>query len=170
MAKERQDLIPILEGNLSWDRKGEIPDGKLPYYNAPVFNWKDGKLLTIYDRKFFDTCSRHDGVAKLSEKEVQALDYFDECAESQALRLDMDFNPGDIQLIHNHQILHSRSSYDDFDDIFQRRHLLRLWLSVSDEAGWELPASYSERYAGIEKGKIRGGISEANKCVVLDPE
>ena len=44
----------------------------------------------------------------------------------------MDFQPGDIQLLNNAKILHSREAYDDHDDPGRRRHLLRLWLAAHD--------------------------------------
>jgi len=47
----------------------------------------------------------------------------------------MDFQPGDIQLIANWNILHAREAYEDADDPAKRRHLLRLWLKAHDFAG-----------------------------------
>jgi alpha-ketoglutarate-dependent taurine dioxygenase len=43
--------------------------------------------------------------------------------------LDMDLQPGDIQLLSNHTIIHARTDYEDYEDPAKRRHLLRLWLS-----------------------------------------
>lgn len=45
------------------------------------------------------------------------------------IRLDMIMVPGDIQFLHNHQIVHARTAYEDFEEEDQKRHLLRLWLS-----------------------------------------
>ncbi len=42
----------------------------------------------------------------------------------------MHFEPGDIQLISNHTILHARTAYEDWDEPSRKRHLLLLWLSV----------------------------------------
>ncbi len=42
----------------------------------------------------------------------------------------MEFKPGDIQLLANAKILHSREAYEDHDDRDLRRHLLRLWLTT----------------------------------------
>jgi len=42
----------------------------------------------------------------------------------------MNFEPGDVQLISNHTVLHSRTEYEDWPDPSRRRHLLRLWLSL----------------------------------------
>jgi hypothetical protein len=40
----------------------------------------------------------------------------------------MDLQPGDIQLINNYTILHSRTGFVDGPEPHQQRHMLRLWL------------------------------------------
>lgn len=97
MQQDYPDHLAVLEGDLVWDRKGEVPPGKLPFYNGPVFNRCDDKILTIYDRKFFETASRHDGVEALTPREVEALDIFEGLAGSNELRLDMELEPGDVR-------------------------------------------------------------------------
>jgi len=48
--------------------------------------------------------------------------------------LEMRFEPGDIQLLSNARILHSRESFEDHPEPARRRHLLRLWLTAHDFA------------------------------------
>merc|ERR1712032_1297287 len=55
-----------------------------------------------------------------------------EIVNSEKFVLDMAFKQGDVQLLNNHQIVHSRKSYVDHDDPERRRHLLRLWLSLDE--------------------------------------
>ena len=43
----------------------------------------------------------------------------------------MELAEGDIQFISNHTVVHSRTAYVDHDDPAERRHLLRLWLTVN---------------------------------------
>ena len=47
------------------------------------------------------------------------------------LRMDYDLQPGDIQFINNHTILHARSAFEDWEDERNggKRHLLRTWIS-----------------------------------------
>jgi alpha-ketoglutarate-dependent taurine dioxygenase len=42
----------------------------------------------------------------------------------------MQFEPGDIQLLSNHRVLHARTAYEDAPGETRGRHLLRLWLSL----------------------------------------
>ena len=37
--------------------------------------------------------------------------------------------PGDMQFLHNHQILHSRNDFENWPEPERHRHLLRLWLA-----------------------------------------
>src|SRR5215470_13202344 len=69
--------------------------------------------------------------------------------------LDIEFKPGDIQLIHNHVILHDRTDYEDWPEPERKRHLLRLWLCPPN--GRPLPGAFDDRYGGTEIGN-RGGI------------
>ena len=78
-----------------------------------------------------------------------------ELAEDPDLYLSMDFAPGDIQLLHNHQILHNRTAYEDWPEPERKRYLLRLWLSPPD--GLTLPAAFAERYGSVTVGD-RGGV------------
>ena len=54
-------------------------------------------------------------VPRLTEKQEEALQFFNALARSDELRMDMDLQPGDIQLLYNHTMLHSRSAFDDHD-------------------------------------------------------
>ena len=40
----------------------------------------------------------------------------------------MEYHEGDIQILHNHVMLHSRRGFEDWPEPERRRHLLRLWL------------------------------------------
>ena len=76
-------------------------------------------------------------------------------AEDAELRLDMEFQPGDMQFVHNHTVLHDRTAFDDWPEPEHKRHLLRLWLAAPGAR--PLPAAYAERYGSVEIGN-RGGI------------
>mgnify|MGYP006174682727 CR=1 FL=1 len=45
----------------------------------------------------------------------------------------MDLKPGDIQLLNNRCILHSREDYEDYPEPDRRRMLLRYFGEVTDE-------------------------------------
>jgi hypothetical protein len=90
----------------------------------------EGKLRTFYHADYFRSVVRHDDVPPLTEQEQDLLDTYEAIAMEPGMYLDMDLEPGDIQLLSNHTVLHARSGYEDHDEPAKRRHLLRLWLSL----------------------------------------
>jgi hypothetical protein len=169
MVKRRPDLATVLSQPFYVDRKGEVPAGKKDYYQMPVFNYYAGYLTVIYARDFIEAGQRFEEVPRLTPPQLEALDMLDTLAHSDEIRLDMALEPGDIQFLHNHQILHARTGYEDYPEPERKRHLLRLWLSPPN--GRPLPPVFEERYCNIEVGR-RGGIRVpgAAEQVVLEPE
>jgi Taurine catabolism dioxygenase TauD, TfdA family len=155
MARRRPDLLERLYHPFPTDRRGEVPEGKPPFYQAPVFNEHAGTVSVLYSRLYIGSSQRFPEARRLTQEDIEALDMLSELAADPELRLDMDFQPGDIQFLHNHTILHARSAYEDWPEIERKRHLLRLWLCPPD--GRELPPVFAECYGGIEIGD-RGGI------------
>ena len=155
MLKRAPDLLWELFQPIATDRRGEIPEGKLPYFELPVFNHYENFLSVIYARRYIESARRLDGVPPLTDRQREALDLFDDLANDHALRLDMDFKPGDMQWVQNHTLLHDRTAFVDWPEQDRRRHLLRLWLAVP--GGRPLPPIYAERYGQVDIGD-RGGI------------
>ena len=94
-----------------------------------LFAMHEGKLNFRYLRQYIELgheLREH----PLSAVETEALDILDSIVHRPELRIDMMLEPGDIQLANNHLVLHSRTSFEDFDDLDQRRKLLRLWLKM----------------------------------------
>jgi len=80
---------------------------------------------------------------------------FDALTNDPRLHMCMAFKPGDVQLVHNHTMLHDRTSFVDWPEPERRRHLLRLWLAA-DKAR-PLPDVFAQRYGSVTVGD-RGGI------------
>ena len=68
----------------------------------------------------------------------------------------MQLEPGDLQFVYNHGLLHDRTGFEDWPAPEDRRHLLRLWLSIPGDR--PLAAVFNERYGSIEPG-ARGGVA-----------
>ncbi|MFL2542651.1 MAG: TauD/TfdA family dioxygenase [Candidatus Latescibacterota bacterium] len=157
MYKRRPELAATLFYPLAVDRRGEVPEGYKGYFDMPPFNWFEGRLSTYYVRRYIQSAERFDDVPSLSEETLEALNFFDELANDAELRLDMEFKPGDIQVLHNHQILHDRTAFEDWPEPERKRHLLRLWLSP--EGARPLPEHFIPRYNSVVSGDPgRGGI------------
>jgi hypothetical protein len=155
MAARRPDLLERLYQPFPVDRRGEVPEGKAPFYQAPVFNEHAGKVSVLYSRLHIGSSQRFPEARRLTPADIEALDMLAELAGDPELRLDMNFMPGDIQFLHNHTILHARTGYEDWPEAGRKRHLLRLWLSPPGAR--PLPPVFAECYGDITIGD-RGGI------------
>jgi len=155
MRRRRPDLLNVLLQPIETDRRGEVPEGSKPYFNIPVFNYHDGLVSAIYQRQYIESARRFPGVKPLSTLQVEALDLFDQLANDPKLNLMMELQPGDIQLVHNHTILHDRTAFEDYPEPERKRHLLRLWLAPPGAR--PLPEVYKERFGSITPGD-RGGV------------
>jgi hypothetical protein len=94
-------------------------------------------------------------VPPLDPQQVQALDLFESLANDPALHFRMELQAGDLQLVHNHTLLHDRTAFEDWPEPERKRHLLRLWLAP--EQARALPPVFAERYGSVVPGE-RGGI------------
>lgn len=155
MRCRRPDLLKVLMEPIETDRRGEVPKGSKPYFSIPVFNYHDGFISAIYQRQYIESARRFAGVAPLTSLQVEALDLFDALANNPQLNLMMELQPGDIQLVHNHTILHDRTAFEDYPEPERKRHLLRLWLAPPNAR--PLPKVYAERFGSITPGD-RGGV------------
>jgi len=155
LRRRRPDLARVLFEPLETDRRGEVPPGQKPFFRIPVFNWHAGLQTTIYHRPYIESARRFADVPPLSPEQVEALDCFDALANDPALHFFMEFRAGDVQLVHNHTLLHDRTAFEDWPELERRRHLLRLWLAPVDAR--PLPAVFAQRYGSLIPGE-RGGV------------
>ena len=126
-----------------------------PYFEIPVFTWHAGLLNIMYQRQYIESAQRFPDAMRLSDDHLAALDLFDELANDADLSLSMRLEPGDMQFVHNHSLLHDRTGFEDWPEPSRRRHLLRLWLSLPGDR--PLPDCFAERFGSIRIGD-RGGI------------
>src|SRR5215471_9134480 len=155
MLQRRPDLLQRLYMPFPVDRRGEVPEGKAPFYEAPVFNDYAGRVSVLYSRLHIGSSQRFPEARRLAPEDIEALDMLAELAGDPELRLDMTFMPGDMQFLHNHTVLHARSAYEDWPEPERKRHLLRLWLSPPGAR--PLPPVFAECYGSLTVGD-RGGI------------
>jgi TfdA family taurine catabolism dioxygenase TauD len=156
ILKRKPGLLPALFEPFPTDRRGEVPEGMKPWFDIPVFHRHAGKLSCIYVRQYIESAQKQFPEARrLSAEQRAAMDLVDEICNDPAIHLSMDFRPGDIQLLHNHQVLHSRGDFENWPEPERHRHLLRLWLAPPQAR--PLPEVFAPRYGGVRPGE-RGGI------------
>jgi hypothetical protein len=144
ILRRRPDLLDVLYEPMWWDRNGEESPGEHPAFPMPVLNDVDGSPRVFYIGWYIRDAQRHPGVPRLTPDQLDALEMIETIANDPAFHVEMDFQPGDVQLLNNAKILHSREAYEDHEALIDRRHLLRLWLSAHD-------------FTSVE-AQLRGGI------------
>lgn len=159
MAERRPDLAPVMFEPIATDRRGEIPEGADPWFEIPVLSWYEGRLTVLYQRTYITSASRFPGAPRPTARQIEALDVWDEIVNEPDVHLTMDLEPGDMQFVYNHSLLHDRTAFVDHPDPAKRRHLLRLWLSLPGDR--PLPEVFAQRYGSVEPGD-RGGIMLAD--------
>jgi hypothetical protein len=155
MRRTRPDLLARLMQPMPHDRRGEVPAGERPFFEIPVFSWYADRLTVFYQRQYFDSAQRFPDARRLTADDVAALDLFDRIANDSRFVLPMRLQPGDIQFVHNHTLLHDRSAFEDHPEPDRRRHLLRVWLACPGAR--PLPHWFRPRYGPLTVGD-RGGI------------
>lgn len=124
--RQNPEIAQRLFEPLRMDRRNEEKPGDAPFIDMQPACFDGTRLRTFYHSDYYRSVSRH--IGELPKPQQQLLDAYEAIAERQDLRLEMRFEPGDIQLLSNHTVLHARTAYTDAGDA--RRHLLRLWLSL----------------------------------------
>jgi hypothetical protein len=122
------ELVPTLMRGYRHSRRNQREPGQTPVMEdaTPVFSFIDGVFHNCY--------SSISIAASLAQGETHAvaqraaLDALEKALELPGLALSMEFRKGDIQLLNNFTVLHSRTAFVDHSPE-RRRHLLRLWLT-----------------------------------------
>lgn len=130
----RPEWIGRLYQPFALDSRNEEREGAPAFIPVAPCRFANGRLSTFYHSDYFRSAARHPEV-ELGEVENGLLDLYDSVANDPALRLDMELEVGDIQLISNHTIVHARTGYEDGPDPEHKRHLRRLWLSFGNGDG-----------------------------------
>lgn len=160
MLAERPDLVEQLYGLFTFSRQGEQAPEEPPYYEASVFGRKEGHFACRHIRNHVKSAQlSFPEVPRLTALQMEALDYFDAALCRPDLCFRMDLEPGDVQLVNNHIVLHSRTDYEDHEEPARKRHLLRLWISSPDAPA--LPDTWALAYKDVAARALRGGFRGA---------
>ena len=151
MLAARPDLAAVLTQDFYWTRHGEVPPGAPPWYRQPVFAFEQGYFSARGASSYIRKAQGLPGVPPFTAAQLEAMALFQsmvrDCAAS------IDFEQGDIQFLHNHVILHTRTAFEDWPEPERRRHLLRLWLR--DDDGRPVVPLMRESFQGIHVAGFR---------------
>lgn len=100
-----------------WDRNDEQSPGEDPYFELPAIHDVAGTPRVFYMGWYITDAQRHPQVPRLTAEQREAMELVESIANDPAFHLEMDFQPGDVQLLDNGRILHRPSeAYQDDPD------------------------------------------------------
>jgi hypothetical protein len=155
ILRTRPNLLEVLYEPYFWSFQGNELPGTPAYYVQPVFTMHNGRFAARYTRTHMRSAEMMDYLPGMNPAQSDALDLIDEICMRPEFQLTMMFQPGDIQFLNNHLMLHMRTEFEDYPEMEKRRHLMRLWMSLPN--GRELSPGFEPFYRDTRAGAVRGG-------------
>ena len=161
IRNERPDLLKILMTPFPYKRHVVDTGNSLPYCEQPIFSFCDGHFAGSFLRVLIDRADADPDCPSLTDDQREALDFLEETAEREDLRVRFRQEPGDILFLNNWVTFHRRTAFEDWPEPERRRHLLRAWLSVPNSR--PLDESFKANYGSVLAGATRGGMHPESK-------
>jgi hypothetical protein len=152
LLDQNPETMELLYQGFEWDRLEEHADGESPTtgYRVPVFSQAEGQVSCRYNRYWMATAmERIEG--EVPDDTRALFDLFDATAD--AVRLDLDFGPGDVQFVNNYIVLHGRDAHAEIPDLDHKRLLMRIWLDF-DGSPRPLADEAVVRYGIVRHGAL----------------
>jgi hypothetical protein len=154
---EHPEHLDVLYRGFYNDLRGEGPTGdinELTTNLVPVYSYYEGRVSCSFNYRMIEGASAKNGVP-LTDAERAALDFLRDVADRDELNHRYFMQPGDIQMISNHSVFHSRTDFVDHEEPEKRRCLLRFWMNMRD--GRPLARDFAERYNTGPRGGVAVG-------------
>ncbi|MGE3863900.1 MAG: TauD/TfdA family dioxygenase, partial [Burkholderiaceae bacterium] len=154
VLRRRPELMQTLYQPYFFSRQSEQVDGEKPWFPGCIFAVEDGRFTSQFSLTYIESAQRYPEVPRLTAQQEEAIRFVASVAEELCLSFRMQ--PGDIQLLNNHLMYHSRTNYQDHETFEKKRFLLRMWLATPESR--PLPAERQEYWGDTAAGSIRGGV------------
>jgi hypothetical protein len=153
---ERPDYARTLTSDYPFSRNGEQAEDQAPWYAVPICTTREGRVFCRWNRNRIENAQKLDGVPRLTEMQRAAMEYFDAVLRRPQNMFCMYLEPGDLQILCNQSMLHSRTSFEDHLEDEKKRTLYRLWLALPGSR--PLPESWAVFFGTAEPDAVRGGM------------
>ncbi len=157
IARARPDLISVLQQPFFYSYQGAGDPSQPPYYQCPVLGDHPAHFAFRTNRKNITAAQRDfEEVPRMTPQQIEALDLLDALQPDARFCYSMQLDRGDLQLLNNYVVLHSRTDFEDFPEPQRKRHLLRLWLALPQAQ--PLPDAWESYFGDVRAGSVRGGV------------
>ena len=151
------NLLPTLYRGFKRDLRGEGVTAsldELTVHEIPIYSYHEGQLSCDFNDKIIR--SAHIKMKQpLNAVEAEVLERMLALAQRPDIQFRMYLQKGDIQLVNNFTILHSRAGYTDYDDPLKKRRLMRFW--VNSLEGRALEPNFANKYNTGPRGGVAVG-------------
>lgn len=157
LGRRRPDLLAVLKQPFYHHYQGAQDPVQPPYYALPIVGDGTAPFTMRVNRKNIVAAQRDfPEVPRVTDRQWEALDLLEELMADPRWCYRMHLDQGDMQLVNNYVIVHSRTAFEDFEEADRKRHLLRLWLAVPGSQ--PLPADWAEYFIDTRGNAVRGGL------------
>ena len=160
LANSRPDLLEILKQPFYYQRHNVDTANEKPWTQQPIFSVNDGYFACNLLRVLIDRAYANPELPDMTEVQREALDAVEEIASRPEFHVRFRQEAGDMLFLNNWVTLHRRTEFVDHDDPAEKRHILRIWLSVPNSR--PLDPMFAGNYGATEAGAIRGGMRAAS--------
>ncbi|MBV8354390.1 MAG: TauD/TfdA family dioxygenase [Candidatus Eremiobacteraeota bacterium] len=134
LLEQHRDVLPRLYRPFWFDRHAEHEPDDVKVFAAPVFEY-DGRLRTRLAHREVYAGYELRG-ERLDDEGTRALTAVQTVFDTPLLRVELDFEPGQIQFVNNRATGHARTEFLDGPEPHQKRRLLRMWLRDSGKRSY----------------------------------
>ena len=127
MRKRHPELLPRLYQPFYFDRQREHAPDDVMTTHHPMFEDKDGRLISRLSHFQVKNGQKLAGVP-LDAQGAAALQAFEAILNEPGMSARFQFQPGQMQLIDNRALGHKRTAFRDWPEPERKRLLVRLWL------------------------------------------
>lgn len=157
MARVRPDLLAELKKPWYHHYQGSGDPTQPLFYMCPILGNEAGHFEMRVNRKNIVAAQNEfPEVPRVTPLQWEALDLLEQLMADPRFCYRMHLEQGDLQLVNNCVIVHSRTPFEDFEEPDQKRHLLRLWLAVPNSQA--LSAGFAEYFIDTRANSVRGGL------------
>ena len=128
MLKEHKHFLEMLYEQFHFDKRGEYKSGESPTVFESIFTYNDNQLKLRYLRDYINDGHKIQNIP-LSKEQNEALDCFDKIIHDENLAVSYELKRYDMVFLNNGRVMHGRTSFEDFEDIEEKRLMIRTWIS-----------------------------------------
>jgi hypothetical protein len=150
-------LEAVMREPVAFSWQGAMAKNDPPYYFCPVVDFKDDYFAFRFNLKNIIAAQRDfPEIVRLNEGQLRMIDVLESLFPDPTYCYSMELEPGDLQIVNNYQVIHSRTEFEDHEAADLKRHLFRLWLCVPNCPA--IPDSWATQTKQTSANTLRGGL------------